>query len=296
VKAIIQKVDLDTCLTALILGVDPLADEVIVAKGEAGEEELNDPAVICIEAGGSGRSDLNDFDHHDPDRYFEPACRQTWRKQGGVDDENPYTAVGNFAAGRRAWVRQGADGEHLARLVDYVCMVDERIPVGELPEFPTLSNIFSGMLLIEKEPAAQFAKGIAILRRVVAARLDPYDTMPDCEAWRPFAEAKEANFRLVKETLEQAEYYLSRRGRKVGYVESTAIGGIGTLYEQGCEVAVMFNPAFGEPPMPKYHRGQPDVGHRGQAGLRRAGSRLGGAGRRSSVRPAPERSLLRRWC
>ena len=139
-----------------------------------------------------------------------------------------------------------------ARLVDYVCMVDERIPVGELPEFPTLSNIFSGMLLIEKEPAAQFAKGIAILRRVVAARLDPYDTMPDCEAWRPFAEAKEANFRLVKETLEQAEYYLSRRGRKVGYVESTAIGGIGTLYEQGCEVAVMFNPAFGEPPMPKF--------------------------------------------
>jgi len=120
VKAIIQKVDLDTCLTALILGVDPLADEVIVVKGEAGEEELSDPAVVCIEAGGSGRSDLNNFDHHDPDRYFEPACRQAWRRQGRADSENPYPATGNFAAGRQAWVRQGAEDGHLARLVDYV--------------------------------------------------------------------------------------------------------------------------------------------------------------------------------
>jgi len=55
VKAIIQKVDLDTCLTALILGVDLSVDEVIVVKGEAGEEDI-ERFGGCLHRGGRQRS------------------------------------------------------------------------------------------------------------------------------------------------------------------------------------------------------------------------------------------------
>ena len=98
-KVIIQKPDLDTCLTAMVLGIEGTED-IMVSRGEAPAEALNDPAVVCIEAGGSGQVQLNNFDHHNTPSYFSPACRQALEQRSVRDVK-------------------------VQRLVDYVCMVDE---------------------------------------------------------------------------------------------------------------------------------------------------------------------------
>jgi len=225
-RIVIRKADLDTCLTAHILGVRE-GNEVLVAPGGAAPGELADPEILCIEAGGSGTPQLGNFDHHDPQRHLKPACRQ-------------------------AYDHLHLDNAKLSRLVDYVCLVDED-PSGHPPvPFPSLSNIFSGMMLIEKDPLRRFWKGVGLLREILADDLDPFGTMPDRSHWRSWREAKEANRRLVGEMSSLIRTLTTRGGRRVGFLTSTAIGGLGLIYGQGCEIGVLYNTTFGEPPVPKY--------------------------------------------
>lgn len=240
-KVIIQKPDLDTCLTALIMGVSE-TDEIIVSKSNASEEDLMNPHVRCIEAGGSGLVHLNNYDHHDADRYFPPACRQSYQTFS-----YNHLPIASYLS--------------LERLVEYVCMIDDKPkdhpPIEALGcrpviEFPSLSNIFSGMLLIEKNAAFQFRKGMDILTRVLRDDIDPFNTMPDIEEWMPYKKAKEENIVKVAECMKKAEFYTAKNGFKIGFVESESIGGIGTIYAQACDVAIMYNPAFGHPPIAKY--------------------------------------------
>jgi len=225
-RIVIRKADLDTCLAALILGARE-GDEVVVAPGGAAPGELADPGVLCIEAGGSGEPHRGNFDHHDPRRPLKPACRQ---------------AYDHFRL----------DDEKLSRLVDYVCLVDED-PSGHPPvPFPSLSNLFSGMMLTEKDPLRRFWKGVGLLREILADDLDPFGTMPDRPHWRSWRETKEANRRLVGEMSSLIRTLTTRGGRRVGVLTSTAIGGLGLIYGQGCEIGVLYNPAFGDPPLPKF--------------------------------------------
>ncbi len=225
-KVIIQKPDLDTCLTALILRVGH-DDEVVFVRGDASTEDLNDPMVLCIEAGGSGETGRNNFDHHDPQRYYPPACRQAYEYKGLQDD-------------------------FLNRLVEYVCMVDERNQEHPPVPFPSLSNIFSGMLLCERKTVKQFWEGLKLLDKVLTEKIDPFGTMPDLEEWRAFGTAKKQNMDRLNSIYENAGYYQSLSGKKVCFSESEIIGGIGALYHNGCEVAIMLNNAFGDPPVRKY--------------------------------------------
>ncbi|MEI7639827.1 MAG: hypothetical protein WCJ37_21105, partial [Syntrophus sp. (in: bacteria)] len=50
----------------------------------------------------------------------------------------------------------------------------------------------------------------------------------------------------------KASYTLSRRGLKIGYMESVAWGALGALYNQGCHIAVVLNPAYGEGGIKKF--------------------------------------------
>jgi hypothetical protein len=225
-KAVIQKPDLDTCLTALILEVTE-GDDVHVVRGTASKEDLGDPGVLCIEAGGSGSASLNNFDHHDAGKSLPPACRQ-------------------------AFDRVKPDMNGLERLVEYVCAVDEVYILPTPIPFPSLSSIFSGMLLVEKDWKAQFFKGMAILRKALKNDIDPFGTMPDIEEWRLYRSAKEENMVRVTEALKDATFYKSQGGLKVGFLESDFIGGIGALYKQGCQVVVMHNQSFGSPPVKKF--------------------------------------------
>ena len=224
-RVIISKPDLDTCLTGLIMGVEP-EDEVFAVRGNTRAADLKDPQVLCIEAGGSGAVGQNNFDHHDVDFYFPPACVQAYEYTGNRD-------------------------KNLKRLVEYVSMVDENINDHPPISFPSLSNLFSGMLFIEKGAVKQFFAGLKILRIILKEGMDPFSRIPVIPQWEPYIMAKMANMKHLKDMLNHAEFYTSRSGLRIGYCEQDAIGGIGTLYQQGCQVVVLYSERFGNPPVRK---------------------------------------------
>lgn len=215
-RVVFQKADLDTCLTALICGVDDLDPSELV-RGPASAADLADPAVLCIEAGGSGQVDCNNFDHHHPLHYFPPACRQ-------------------------AALRHAVSGSALLRLVDYVCRVDEALPIVPPVGYPSLSNLFSGMRLALPDVHDQFRQGVALLDVVWQHGYDPFITIPVADPWRVFLSASEANRALLAKDVACAKDFYTSKGTRGGFVSSRAAGALGALYQRGSQIAVAFNP------------------------------------------------------
>ena len=209
-RVIIQQVDLDTCLTALILGVSP-DDEIIVVRSKAALEDLADPSVLCIECGGSGRVELNNFDHHDTAEELPPACRQAFEVQGDSRSRD----------------------EKLARLVDYVSLLDTSGPEalkrvsGLKGAFPTLSDVFSGMRLLVKDPREQLIKGMEILRLVLERGLDPFGLMPELPEWCDYIQAKRRNDEELERAKAQARLFTTKGGLKAGYLKTNYFGALG---------------------------------------------------------------------
>lgn len=228
-RVYIQKPDLDTCLTALILGVTA-DDHVIAGCSDADSSMLADPSVFCIEAGGNGQVHLGNFDHHDPGHYWLPACRQA------------LDCVGSFSSS-------------LPCLVEYVCAIDEARPLSPVP-FPGLSSIFSGMLLSESDPVRQFFLGIEMLSTVVTLGLNPFGTMPDLPEWGIYRQAKSANRERLNIIIESAQYYTTNAGKVVGALKfppgGGIIGGIRTLYDKGADVVMLYDPTFGTASVNKF--------------------------------------------
>lgn len=234
-RVIIQKVDMDTALTAFLLGVSE-QDEIVVVRDQAGPEDLADPNVICIECGGSGQANLNNFDHHDTDKPLPPACVQAYRLRFEPKDNEP-----------------------LEHLVEYVSLLDIRGPEAlktrsQLPEgaFPTLSDLFSGMLLITKDPKEQLLRGIEICRAVSQEEIDPFGLMPELGGWKEYIEAKRQNDAAIQRAIAHARFFETKGGLKAGFVETDVIGALGALYNLGCQIAIAYSPNFGNPPVPKY--------------------------------------------
>ena len=230
-KVVIQKVDLDTALTAFILGVSE-EDDITPVRDKASADDLLNPNVICIECGGSGQVELSNFDHHDTDEELPPACVQAYKLYG--------------------------DDEHLNRLVEYVSTVDIRGPElvsrcsDSAKAFPTLSDLFSGMLLITPDPKDQLLRGIEILRRVMREEIDPFGVMPEDEEWGKYIEAKRRNKEEIKRALDETLFFRTKGGLKAGFIKSNVIGVLGALYRMGCKITIAYSPAFGDPPVPKY--------------------------------------------
>lgn len=163
---------MDTCLTGLILGVSR-EDEIVVVPGEASPDDLADPQVYCIECGGAGGVELNNYDHHNTPRDLPCACKQAFAVKGGT-------------AG-------------LSKLVEYVALLDvggpqalkplSAIPPGQ-ESAVSLSNVFSGMRLAVRDTKEQFLRGIELLRRVLDLGLDPFGPMPELPEWAHYISAK----------------------------------------------------------------------------------------------------------
>ena len=222
-RVVLQQVDLDTCLTGLLRDAGA-ADDVSVRRDGATPAELDDPDVLCIEAGGSGRTDRNNFDHHDPGGSWPPACVQAFE-----------------AAGSR-----GSDT--LRRLVDYVAEVDlgrgrRTDDEGHLD----LSGLFSGLRLAVGDPKRQFFEGVALLRTVLDENIDPRGPLPSRPEWTSYREAKERERALLEEAARTAERFVTRRGRPAGLLSTDRVGALGALYALGCEIGIAFAPAFRPP-------------------------------------------------
>ncbi len=225
-KVFICKPDLDTCLCGLLLGVNS-DDDIRNASGNAPARELVHPEALCIECGGSGQVQQNNFDHHDTEDGFPPACKQAFDLLGCNDSKTQ-------------------------RLVSYVCKVDLSSPCDRLIPFPSLSNIFSGMLFVEKSPLSRFLKGMDILMKVLTEGIDPFSTIPIMDDMKEYITAKEKNRIKLAGDLRDIKYFRSGKGLKIGYLKSEGIGGISTLFSHGCDIAVLFNPAYGDQAVPKF--------------------------------------------
>ena len=233
-RVVIQQVDMDTCLTGLILGVSA-TDEVEVVRGGASPEDLADPGVVCIEAGGSGQVHLNNFDHHDTSLPLPPACLQALEASGQVDPA-------------------------LCRLVDYVATMDVAgpKPLRKMsgPGFPFLSDAFSGMRLCALRPVEQFRAGLAIFQTVLHEGLEPFGLMRERPEWRPYLEAKRRENEGITQARKDAKIFKARSGRRVGFLQTDLIGALGVLYGLGCEVVIAYSPRYSPPsggePIAKY--------------------------------------------
>lgn len=227
-KVVIQKADLDTCLTALVLGVSP-TDEIVVVRQGADPEDLKNPSVLCIEAGGSGQIHLNNFDHHNSEN-LPTACEQALAVRGG--------------------------NERIQKLVKYVAAVDANLGKlrrnGQPVPQPTLSAIFSGMKLCVKDQKEQFLRGMELLRTVLKEQLDPFGAMPARPEWAAYLEAKQKNDAELEKAKANARCFTSKSGLTIGFLETEYVGALGLLYQLGCQVGIVYNPRYGEPPVKKY--------------------------------------------
>lgn len=225
-KAVIRKPDLDTCLAGVIMGIHPCTP-VLIVQSMASDNLLSDPRILCIECGGSGLTHLGNLDHHDPEHYYPPACRQALNLFNYPDYE-------------------------LHRLVEYVCMIDEAIPLPGSVNFPSLSSVFSGMLLCEKDTSKAFQAGMKMLKLVLEKGIDPLSTMPTLKGWTTYIETKISNQKKLDEDCSRTIFMNSKHGFCICYLKSENIGGTSRLYKMGCQVVILHNPAFGTPPVNKY--------------------------------------------
>jgi hypothetical protein len=228
VRVVISQVDMDTALAAWLLGVSTKY-EIIVVPREACPADLLDPSTFCIEAGGSGQTHLGNFDHHNTELPLPPACRQVFELMG-----NASPAVD--------------------RLVHYVECIDTglRERTSAPAAFPTLSALFSGMRLSVSDAAGQLFAGFDIYRVVLEEGLDPFGVMPHRKEWRVWIERKCQERESLAREVSKSSIFISKEGRRIGFLETSVIGGPGALYRLGCDVGITYSPRFGTPPVAKY--------------------------------------------
>ena len=159
VKVVFQTADLDTCLAGAILGITAV-DDVVHRPHGAQREELSDPTVVCLEAGGSGDALLGNFDHHDTDLPLPPAATQVFH-----------------------WLGRPP---RFDRLVEYTELVD----LGQrfrAPAFPSVSHLISGLRFAHAaDSVTQFRRGVEVLVQIADLGLDPFENLPFREEWAPY--------------------------------------------------------------------------------------------------------------
>ena len=235
-KVVIQKVDLDTALCAFLLGVGQ-ADEIVVVRDKASPEDLANPEVLCIECGGSGEVEKGNFDHH-TEKPLPPACLQAFQYLSQKDPNLQQNAA-------------------LRELVEYVAILDTQGPkaieerAGKLG-FPTISHVFSGMLLCTKDEKDRLFRGMEIFRLLVERKISPFREMPELSEWRDYIAAKRESLEALRKAVESAEFFQTRGGLRAAFLETGVPGVLGALYEMGAQVVIAYCPDFGDPPVPKY--------------------------------------------
>lgn len=251
----VEKIDPDTIGAAFLLGVSR-EDEVVVLRGEASSEDLENAEVICIEVGGSGQSQLNNWDHHGPgSEGLFSATFQVWLEMGANLSEKYkelVTRIGVFGLCTSSPCA-------FSFLVDYINKLDTRGPkaLGEKSEelSPTLSDVFSGMLLTERDPVEQLHKGVRMLREVIMAGIDAFGQMPESMVsgpWSAYVEAKAENNRQIAKAVENAQWSTTSAGFRMAWLETDFFGAPGALYGVGAQVVVAFAPHFGPAKVRKF--------------------------------------------
>ncbi len=213
----LRQPDLDTVVAGFVLGVEPDLP-VWPVTGEAPAGWLADPGVLCLECGGSGQTDLGNFDHHGEGAGLPPACVQALGEGGGAD----------------AWTRD---------LVAYAAAVDEGRPPPAPRVLPDVSTLVSGIRLVHGEAAAAFRAGLQLLHE--CRGLPPWGPLPRRSAWMPYLDAKAENLRALLASLDAVRTATTRSGRTLAYLETPAAGGHEALRRTGAAITVLSRPLDG---------------------------------------------------
>jgi len=253
------KVDLDVCGCALIRllgGTFDALDEVsmenlfpnipveVVSQGQASPADLDDESVLCIECGLDDMdwADKENFDHHIENGPENSATMQAFDHVDFLLDHKPIAVshqelVEDF---RKAY----------GSLAEYIDLLDTKGPEAlrhrqKQVRFPTLSDVFAGMLLTERDPVKQFHEGVRILYNIN----NPFGTI---DGFDQYAKAKADNDRQLALAVKRAKWTITKTGHKLAYLETDFYGAPGALYGRGAEIVIAYSPKFGNPPVPKF--------------------------------------------
>lgn len=244
-RVVVGKIDLDTIGAAWLLGVSS-ADEIQVVRGAASSEDLANPDVVCIEVGGSGQVEMNNFDHHgEGSEDLLSATKQVFLSIPFAQKYEWWRGV--FAP---RWIPRWEQAEEL---VEYIDILDRQGPeeIRRLSsgEPPYLSDIISGILLTKRDPKEQMLEGIRVLQLLNRGDFlcGPFGTMfffIERYGLQEYVEAKAENDRFIAKALEKANWGSTRSGLKMAWLETSFPGALGALYNNGAQVVVAFNPDF----------------------------------------------------
>lgn len=169
----LRKPDLDTVAAGFLAGVRPGLHPVLPCGGNAPETLLDNPAVLCIECGGSGQTSRLNLDHHGEGSVLPTAAEQALRLF------------------RR-------DSPRMHALAEYTAFIDSAGQRGKKPPYAAnanLSALMSGVLLAHAEPAAAFQAGLKVLRQWAGTQAPPWDLSGlerHFPLWRSCLEARAA--------------------------------------------------------------------------------------------------------
>jgi len=212
-KCYFQKPDMDTVLTALILGWQE-RDGAIHVPDKAPPYALKDPLVYCIECGGAGETHLGNFDHHDTNVSLPAACIQ-------------------------ACVFRHCSDPRLLDLAGYVDLVDTggQMPARKMSGH-SLSGVYSGMRQIVDGAVAQFTAGVAIFRTVLKYQIDPWQVMPCLPEWATYMEAKERHRLYLFDYENSIIQFTTKAGLTGGFLSCPLPGAHGFLRKMGCRITI----------------------------------------------------------
>jgi hypothetical protein len=170
----------------------------------------------------------NNYDHHEEDGPKNSATLQLWNQLQGNINVDPY----------------------IANCVSYINIIDTKGPkafenYGKLLESNTfLTDVFSGMCLVERKPTHQFLKGILILKTIIEERKEnPFDPISP-EGWEKYINAKKENRRQLTKVIKDATTVTTKSGKTLSYLETEFYGAPGALYANGASIVIALNPNF----------------------------------------------------
>ncbi len=224
------KLDLDaisTAIAALIVypGTPLATANTATPEGKAQLAEwLADSEVVCIEVGGSGQTDLNNFDHHQPGLELACALAQFVAKNGGIS----------------AW----------RRLAEYIDAFDSHGPsaVKNL----TVANIEKGLRLQAEDQKWPTEKLLAEAKKLLDAVLDLGGEADNAEVVAKIAAIVEfapalarvtEEDRLIADLKAGIQTVVLSSGKRLGVVTSPYRGNAAAIVTaEGFDFAAAFNP------------------------------------------------------
>lgn len=179
IRVMIGKINLDVVGCAWLNGVTRKA-KIELVHGLAPLSDLTNADILCIEAGGLGRTRESNFSCHKTGTYKYSATLQAYRLISQKCDlfhgEEIATEEDHVSLDRLAWYINTMETIGAKGLRSY----------GRV-EFPCLSDIFAGIILVERDPVEQLHKGTELLDSVFCSRRDPMRAIP---GFAVYAEAK----------------------------------------------------------------------------------------------------------